>query len=155
MNREILFRGKTFDTKEWVYGAFVPYALDGSNDLVSWAFIRNYNKEIGHMQTIEVDKETVGQFTGWTDKNKIKLFEGDILRNKDKHHKIIGIIKYGKIPNDLSREEYIGFYIYWMNENANEWNSWLRSDLNYWINSGECDLIGNIYDHPELMEESE
>ena len=69
--REIRFRGKREDNGEWVFGSFIPDALEGSNsDLVSWGFIRRYNRGIGKMETIEVDRETIGQFTGLKDKNR-------------------------------------------------------------------------------------
>ena len=75
MRKRLNFVAKREDNGEWVFGSFIPDALEGSNsDLVSWGFIRRYNRGIGKMETIEVDRETVGQFTGLHDKNGVKIY---------------------------------------------------------------------------------
>jgi uncharacterized phage protein (TIGR01671 family) len=72
--REILFRGKRTDTKEWVEGMAFPH----DNDRVT---MFSQHSMDGILVGKEVNPETVGQFTGLTDKNSVKIFEGDILRN--------------------------------------------------------------------------
>ncbi len=134
--RKIKFRGKREDNGEWVFGSFIPDALEGSNsDLVSWGFIRRYNRGIGKMETIEVDRETVGQFTGLHDKNGVKIFEGDIVACGD-----------GKVPTEIRWvQESSAFMAY--NLKRKEYHL-----LNKYFERFIGEIIGSIYENPELLE---
>lgn len=150
MSREILFRGKRKANGEWYYGSYL--FLDVAP--VDWTG-REYGKPkpvhfIADEKDINfaVDLETVGQYTGLTDKNGKKIFEGDIVRADD----YVFSIQYGKcggVPN-VNNYGYMGFYLEPLSEKTkHSAYCGLRNDICYFT---DINVIGNIYDNPELME---
>ena len=75
MNRETLFRGKSVETNEWVYGSDI-FEKYGNTPYICYF---EYGTFV-NIKQVEVIPETVGEFTGMTDKNEAKIFEGDIIK---------------------------------------------------------------------------
>lgn len=124
MGREILFRGKCELSGLWNTGSLVKYKDDYGNE--------EYHIVQTDKGYVVVIPETVGQFTGLTDKNGKRIFEGDIVTGYFDHEKIIGYIFYGEDATFFIQRD--GLYGIGLN-NATDWLS----------------VIGNIHDNPELL----
>lgn len=133
--REILFRGKCNEIGkkcgQWIEGF---YAKDDGKPLIA------INKDNG-INGYFVDPSTVGQFTGVTDKNGEKIFEGDIV----KHESGATVLFHKVVFERRNGCAYFGAVM-------GEYETW-----------GFCnsfpptlvEVVGNIYDNPELLEVSE
>ena len=123
--REIMFRGKCLNCQKFKYGD-----LEHSDDEALINAFSFFNKECQCDASVDVDPETVGQYTGLTDKNGVKIFEGDIVYVPD--------------------EEEAGV-VAWDDESARftiELTELLIDFDNY--SAIYIEVIGNIYDNPVL-----
>ena len=134
--REILFRGQTRRHGEkvnmagdklpgrWVYGG----VLQGTGD---YSIIYG-GENLDDIEKHTVYTDTLGQYIGLTDKNGVKIFEGDIVRGRFAHRDIIGQIVYGDDATFFIQRG--GLYGIGLN-NASDWVS----------------VVGNIHDNPEFI----
>lgn len=130
MSREILFRGKSVDNGEWFEG----YLSKSRNISEKPALLKLCIdcEEKGVMASHIIVPETAGQFTGLTDKNGKKIFEGDIIEFDCDS---LGVIEWD--------EDCAKFAIHYDENILTDFDSY------YGFN---CEVVGNIYDNPELLE---
>lgn len=148
--REILFRGERVDNGEWVYGAYGNHtSLDAM--IIDRPYLTS-NGDLSALKFWTVNPTTVGQFTGLTDKNGTKIFEGDILDVSAYVIEGYGIVKFGEHKSGDMSNDYpcgnLGFYI----DFPDKKNQYVRKDILYFVS--ECKVVGNIHDNPELLEKN-
>mgnify|MGYP002769824238 CR=1 FL=1 len=127
--REITFKGKRVDNEEWVYGFLTKmwgkyHIIDENNENVAY----------------EIIPGTVGQYTGLTDKNGKKIFEGDIVKTTS----VIGKNIYEVCFSEARRG--------WFPFACGDGCGCCEDEV-------ECpeyvEIIGNIYDNKEILEDKE
>lgn len=136
--REILFRGKMKDTDKWVEGY---YAMMGKENLVRHYIVQNCAltglfsdpKENMYFNDVEIDPETLCQYTGLKDMNGNRIWENDIIKHEISD--TIGTVKW-------YQEDYVG----WCVDDTIIDEQQFTDEM--W---NECEVIGNIFDNPELL----
>ena len=166
--REYKFRGKMIPENEWIYGTLLripapPYCW-GKNPPKDEYYIQfadpRYMPDWGmpyKMVQGEVNSETIGQYTGLKDKNGKEIYEGDIVTGTD----------YPFI--DEGKQNYVGIVVFYDDAASFGYEyKCVRKDkrgISNGINNEfeanenliceDLEVIGNIYDNPELLEEGE
>ena len=153
--REILFRGKSTEDGKWFTGQLLHFKSPVSEkelDIViegcEWD---DFNEWFNICRRAKVVPETVGQYTGFTDKNGKKIFEGDIIRktNEGRYPEIFT----ANICTDFRVKEEVYY------EPLEHFKEIILRDFKSYdyivgpehIESFEYEIIGNIHDNPELL----
>jgi uncharacterized phage protein (TIGR01671 family) len=126
MERKILIRGMMTEINTWITGCYFYSEKENKH------YITGESKEYG-FQKCEVISETVGQFTGLTDKNGKKIFEGDILKIESDKLMVVG---WSKKFASFILDHDGWFFSHWFGESCDP---------------ESCEIIGNIHDNPELL----
>ena len=124
--REILFRGKRTHGDEWVVGSLRIDKFENDKEYLCC-----------EINQCDVYPETVGQYTGLTDKNGKKIFEGDIVAGA------LSWLEHKKNGTVAFRDGSFG--LLWYRGEAEQFNAF-TSMCNI-----EYEVIGNIHDNPELL----
>lgn len=151
--REIKFRAMRVDNGEWVYGSLI--VLDRGLYIVDTNHYNTISADLHEKLEINalwedndfkrVNENTICQFTGLCDKNGKEVYEGDIIKH----------FMYKTIDG---KSKYITFCINWGDDNRyRAYKNGLKgysyeiSFANYVYNPKDNEVIGNIYDNPELL----
>ncbi len=147
--RDILFRGKSIDSGKWLYGYplidMAECSLKAKGKCVcphdgSSAEILFWDDAFHEYDSESVIPDTIGQYTNLTDKNGVKIFEGDILKG-------LRYYDYGEWGEDKPCK----FIVAWEAAKARFSPFHLFDGYTYELKTFE--VIGNIHDNPELLEE--
>lgn len=159
--REIEFKGKVSSEillgnakpdGTWVYGFY--------RDRVGCPTISEFDFGYGNYIDYEIDRNTLCQYIGLKDKNGTKIFEGDVIlsqefRNKpfSKNHKrkrLVGVVEYYERKHSNGQGYDCGYNVKFVNEDEQSYYN-----CGSWSDFYDCEVIGNIYDNPELLTQDE
>lgn len=139
---DILFRAQPVGGGEWINGFYFCMHHDDERKHLHHFLIPNNcpipkEKPIGEIQ-IEVDPDTVCQFTGATDIDGVYIFDGDVIdiEDVDGNHKIGAVTCIENGWRVFTKEDY------------------LRDLYSYVPSADEVRVVGNRFDHPVLWEKA-
>lgn len=146
MKREIKFRAKRIDNGEWDYGYYVVHHIaltdvdKDTNQIVRVGTnvvhtLFNDQRKDNNGYYKDINPDTLGQFTGLLDKNGKEIYEGDIIRVN---------------PTDSGIR-----YVKWDDRHAQFVSQMLHNEQYYLISHNDSQVIGNMFDNPELLKGGE
>lgn len=134
MNDRYLFKANRVDNGEWVQGNLITDEQDEKKCFIAYIFGTDDEGQPHDIDFTLVDPSTICQCTGLKDKNGNLIWENDVVD-----------LKIGKAVVIWDKAEW---RIKWIKDTI-----W-RRDLHFWANEDDwkCEVIGNTFDNPELLE---
>lgn len=132
--REILFKAKTIDNNEWVEGLLT----------IMWGQYHIINPENENTAYL-IDTETICQYTGLTDKNGVKIWENDVVKYEDAEADFEGY--HDNVFVNVGKTCITPQGVFFTNRQTVDMDDLWLSEC-----SVDAEVIGNIFDNPELLE---
>lgn len=132
--REILFRGKRTYNDKWVEGSLV---IEGNTAYIIGKNEAAHPVVLVNMCSVNIKPKTIGQYTGLTDKNGVKIFEGDIVKYCPIFEEERGDVKWSSTTARFLIE---------LSDGAADSICQRTAQI--------CEVIGNIHDNPELLNQN-
>lgn len=134
--REIKFRGKSLDNRKWVFGDYARFDNDvlipEGGPLLGLMPKKAHYIIVQSSDTIEVDPDTIGQFTGINDINNNPIYEGDLVGVMIAYTPVIFQVIYDNGAFCLADKDGLVWY---------------------GLDDMKCEVAGNLWDNPELLED--
>ena len=149
--REIKFRGivkyngNYYHSGEMVYGQYSNYY----NPIIQTKDYDNLGNVIRWHNNLEVIPETVGQYTGLKDKNKVEIYEGDIVKYKGNNYPVKYFEKYGMfgLAGDSMYKKYNEDDPMGSGGSSTKYKPYILNEFY----QKRIEVIGNIHQNPELL----
>ena len=155
--REVIFRGKRLHDNKWIYGNFIS-DCEGNPHIIEPRFFCEDGHHLQYEDNTDtpvfIIPETVGQFTGLTDKNGVRIFEGDILDvSSDVAYGGVAVHRLGYFVVEFHNgcfmksaldDPQLSFF-----DNAK------RKGLYHFISTDIHNIVGNIHDNPDILKGGE
>ena len=157
--REVKFRGYDLEDKRWRYGAYIKHIYvtpcmftceeeaenfykEHTKHLIAFDGFSDWWMPRGIDVCTSIDPKSIGQFTGLIDRNKKEIFEGDLI-------KFTSLIP---VNDKLCKlEAKVGEVVF---EECAFWLKFKDEAMLLWVEGIEYEVVGNIYENPELWEEN-
>lgn len=138
MKRQIKFRGKLINSEQWMYGGYYYHKPTDEQRIIAptlnvKSILNDWN----------VQPESIGQFTGLLDRNGKEIYDGDIITVRGNYPRVIlwDKVSWAIMPCELYNDKH--FWVMNLQHPGSDW---------WELFADEIDVVGNIYDNPELLD---